>query len=37
MAMAFAVVGLAQPGIEIADSDCVQKTWPDYFDMLAGL
>jgi len=37
MAMAFAVVGLAHPGIEIADPGCVQKTWPDYFDMLAGL
>lgn len=37
MAMAFALVGLVEPGIAIADPDCVRKTWPGYFDMLAGL
>jgi 3-phosphoshikimate 1-carboxyvinyltransferase len=37
MAMAFALVGLRQPGIIIADPGCVQKTWPGYFQMLAAL
>jgi 3-phosphoshikimate 1-carboxyvinyltransferase len=37
MAMAFALAGLRQPGVEIRDPGCVSKTWPDYFDMLAGL
>lgn len=37
MAMAFALVGLRQPGIEISDPGCVAKTWPGFFDMLAAL
>ncbi len=37
MAMAFALVGLARPGIEILDPGCVEKTWPGYFEMLASL
>ncbi|MGH8874796.1 MAG: 3-phosphoshikimate 1-carboxyvinyltransferase, partial [Acidimicrobiia bacterium] len=37
MAMAFALVGLRQEGIVILDPGCVRKTWPGYFDMLAGL
>mgnify|MGYP005838176879 CR=1 FL=1 len=31
MAMAFAVAGLAAPGIQIADPGCVAKTFPDFF------
>lgn len=37
MAMAFSLIGLARPGIEILDPGCVEKTWPGYFDMLAAL
>ncbi len=37
MAMSFALVGLRQSGIEIADPGCVAKTWPAYFDMLDAL
>ena len=34
MAMAFAVIGLAQPGVTINDPDCVNKTFPDFFKYL---
>src|SRR5205807_2403959 len=37
MAMAFALVGLRQPGIRITDPGCVSKTFPDYFDRLRQL
>ena len=37
LAMAFAVLGLRVPGIEIADPACVAKTFPGYFDVLEGL
>jgi 3-phosphoshikimate 1-carboxyvinyltransferase len=37
IAMSFALVGLRQPGIVIDNPACVTKTWPGYFDMLAGL
>lgn len=37
MAMAFALVGLRAPGIEIADPECVRKTFPDYFEALDQL
>jgi 3-phosphoshikimate 1-carboxyvinyltransferase len=37
MAMAFALVGLRVSGIEIADPDCVAKTFPDYFTQLDTL
>ena len=37
MAMSFALVGLARPGITIENPRCVEKTWPGYFDMLSGL
>lgn len=37
IAMSFALVGLRQPGIEIADPACVTKTWPGFFEMLEGL
>jgi 3-phosphoshikimate 1-carboxyvinyltransferase len=37
MAMAFALIGLRVPGIEIEDPDCVTKTFPGYFDALDQL
>ena len=37
IAMAMALVGLRQPGIEIADPVVVQKTWPRYFELLSSL
>ena len=37
MAMAFALVGLRVPGIKIENPECVAKTFPDYFDVLALL
>jgi len=37
MAMSFALLGLVVPGIEIADPDCVDKTFPRYFEVLEEL
>lgn len=37
MAMSFALIGLRQPGIRIADPACVVKTFPDYFERLESL
>jgi 3-phosphoshikimate 1-carboxyvinyltransferase len=37
MAMSFAVIGLAAPGIEILDPGCVSKTFPDFFETLEKL
>lgn len=37
MAMSFALLGLAVPGIEIEDPACVAKTYPGYFADLARL
>jgi 3-phosphoshikimate 1-carboxyvinyltransferase len=37
MAMSFALVGLRLPGVEIEDPACVAKTFPDFFETLAGL
>ena len=37
MAMAFAVAGLAQPGVTINDPSCVNKTFPRFFEVLEGL
>jgi len=37
MAMSFAVIGLASPGIEILDPGCVSKTFPDFFETLENL
>jgi 3-phosphoshikimate 1-carboxyvinyltransferase len=37
LAMAFALLGLRSPGIEIADPACVAKTFPGYFDVLESL
>jgi 3-phosphoshikimate 1-carboxyvinyltransferase len=37
MAMAFALIGLKAPGIEIENPGCVSKTFPNYFEVLEGL
>ena len=37
IAMAFALVGLRVPGVEIADPGCVAKTFPDFFARLETL
>lgn len=37
LAMAFALVGLAVDGIEIADPDVVSKSWPQYWAMIRQL
>ena len=37
MAMAFAVLGLVTPGIEIGDPTCVAKTFPRFFEVLEEL
>lgn len=37
IAMSFALAGLRIPGIVILDPACSGKTYPDYWDMLAGL
>jgi 3-phosphoshikimate 1-carboxyvinyltransferase len=37
LAMSFALIGLRVPGIDIADPDCVAKTFPGYFDALDQL
>nr|MBA2496863.1 3-phosphoshikimate 1-carboxyvinyltransferase [Acidimicrobiia bacterium] len=37
MAMSFAVLGLAVPGITIVDPGCVAKTFPSFFTMLDAL
>ncbi len=37
IAMSFALAGLKINGIEILDPDCTAKTWPGYWDTLAGL
>lgn len=37
MAMAFALLGLVVPGVEIRDPDCVAKTFPGYWDLLDSL
>ena len=35
--MAFALLGLRVPGIDITNPECVAKTFPGYFDALEGL
>ena len=37
MAMSFAVAGLRVPGVVINDPQCVDKTFPDFFEYLEGL
>jgi 3-phosphoshikimate 1-carboxyvinyltransferase len=36
MAMCFAVVGLAVPGIRLRNPSCVKKTFPDFYQKLAA-
>jgi len=37
MAMSFALLGLVAPGIVIDDPSCVNKTFPDFFEVLEEL
>ncbi len=37
MAMSFTLLGLRVPGIEIADAECVAKTFPGFFEAVDGL
>jgi 3-phosphoshikimate 1-carboxyvinyltransferase len=37
IAMAFSVLGLLVPGVAIAGSQSVAKTFPSFYDMLARL
>ena len=37
LAMSFALMGLAVPGIEVADPDVVSKSWPRFWDMIDEL
>lgn len=37
MAMAFALIGLRAPGVEIENPGCVSKTFPNYFEVLTHL
>lgn len=37
IAMSFAILGLATPGIKIKDKDCVNKSFPDFWDELEKL
>jgi len=37
IAMAFALIGLCIPGVEIQNPNCVSKTFPDYFKVLESL
>lgn len=37
MAMCFATLGLAVPGMRIVNPGCVKKTFPDFFQILAGV
>ena len=37
MAMAFSLVGLKVPGIQIENPGCVSKTFPDFFEVLDGM
>ena len=37
VAMSFSLIGLKAPGIRIKNPDCVSKTFPTFFDVLASL
>jgi 3-phosphoshikimate 1-carboxyvinyltransferase len=37
LAMAFGLIGLRVPGLEIEDPDVVTKSWPGYWEMLGSL
>ena len=36
MAMCFSILGLKVPGIKIKNPACVKKTFPNFFQKLAG-
>ena len=36
MAMCFATLGLKVPGLKIKNPSCVKKTFPNFFQKLAG-
>ena len=37
IAMSFAVAGLVTPGVFIRDENCVNKSFPDFWDVFEGL
>jgi len=37
IAMAFSLAGLRIPGIKIKDPECVNKTFPSFFDLFLNL
>jgi len=37
LAMAFGVIGLRVPGVDIEDPNVVTKSWPGYWDVLGGM
>lgn len=37
MAMSFSVIGLGRPGLVLNDPDCVNKTFPNFFEYLSRL
>jgi 3-phosphoshikimate 1-carboxyvinyltransferase len=37
MAMAFSLIGLRVPGVQIENPACVAKTFPNFFEILDGL
>jgi 3-phosphoshikimate 1-carboxyvinyltransferase len=37
MAMSFALIGLRVNGIKIKNPECVEKTFPDFFERLQQL
>jgi len=37
IAMSFAVAGLVTPGVHIRDESCVEKSFPDFWEVLEGL
>lgn len=37
VAMAFALIGLRSPGVRVAGPECVAKTFPEFWDVLASL
>jgi 5-enolpyruvylshikimate-3-phosphate synthase len=37
MAFAFALLGLARPGVRVKDARCVNKSWPGFWSELQRL
>ena len=37
MAFAFALLGLARPGVRVKDACCVDKSWPNFWSELQRL